>query len=97
MTFETLANQLHNERISNLVNRHKERVLLGEDIYTNFCVWCNGFATKNDKTNPNAFGYFLKQEKITLNDTQRRHLLSKYFGYKVKYNNETKQWEISKQ
>ena len=96
MTFEILANQLHNERINNLNHNYKMRVLLGEDIYTNFCVWCNGYAKKSDKTNPNAFGYFIKQENITLTEHQRRHLLSKYFGYKVNYNNETKQWEICK-
>ena len=97
MTFETLATQLHNEKIANLLYNHKMRVLLGEDIYTNFCVWCNGYAKKSDKTNPKAFAHYLKQEKITLNDTQRKHLYQTYFGYKVNYNNETKQWEISKQ
>jgi hypothetical protein len=96
MTFEALATQLHNERIANLLYNNKMRVLLGEDIYTNFCVWCNGFAKKSDKTNPNAFGYFIKQENITLTELQRRHLLSKYFGYKVEYNNEKNVWEITK-
>ena len=96
MSFESLANRMHNERTNNLVNRHKERVLLGEDVYTAFCVWCNGFAKKSDKTNPNAFGYYIKQEGITLTELQRRHLLSKYFGYKVEYNNEKNIWEITK-
>ena len=83
MTFEALANQLHNEKIANLLYNHKMRVLLGEDIYTNFCVWCNGYAKQIDKKNAKKFAYYLKKENISLNDTQRKHLATKYFGYKL--------------
>lgn len=96
MTFESLANQLHNERISNLVNRHKERVLLGEDIYTNFCVWCNGYAKQTDKTNANIFAQWLKNNNITLTFWQRKNIAENHFGWEFTWKEDIKDWEIKK-
>ena len=96
MNFEQIANQMHNERIENLNHNYKMRELLGETIYTNFCVWCNGYGEEKDKKNVKKFAKYLKQEKITLTEKQRLHLYKEKFGYKVNYNYDTKLWEITK-
>ncbi len=76
------------------ITEEKER--LGEYIYTMYCAECNAENRKTNKTNPSFFGKYLKQNRISLTELQRRHLLEKYFGFEFEYDDEKQVWKIKK-
>lgn len=84
MEFDILANKIHNERISNIQKGWKERELLGDNIYLSYCIWCNGYATREDKKNAKKFATWLKSEGIQLTQAQRNHIAKTYFGFSKK-------------
>ena len=89
-----MIKETHDERVANESRTRMLNNLKGENIYGLFCLWCNAFRNGEGKTNPNEFALFLKTENIGITPTQRRYLAEKYFGYKFKYNYETKKWDI---
>lgn len=79
--FEILIKELHNERIRAEKSRQKANAECGEDIYINFCCWCNGQSSA-DRTSCEDFKQFLKEENIKLKRHKRYYLAKKYFNYK---------------
>lgn len=70
----------------------------GEDIYTDFCLWCNcqdGDVEKL-KTNAQVFAKWIKSRNITLTDYQRRCIAENHFGWQFTWNSEKNEWEGKK-
>lgn len=68
----------------------------GDNIYTDFKVWCNSQGLSHLKTNEGAFSDWLKQNNIVLTDYQRRYIAENYFGYTVTWNYENNRWEFKR-
>lgn len=96
MDFDEEARLAHKERVLQEYNEREYKELFGENIYTNYCLWCNAFADNRAKISARKFGEYVKENKIELTDRQRVHIAEKYFGIKMQYNYETEKWEIVK-
>lgn len=94
--FYQLAREINAERCKERTEQYEERELNGENIYTNFSLWCSVYSPKG-RESPKVFAEYLKCEKVALTFVQRKHLAEKYFGYKFTYNHENQEWEIKKQ
>lgn len=95
-TFEEQLRIEHNSRIQReSLERHCKQVR-GENIYINFCVWCNCYAENETKTSVPAFKKWLKEQGIELTPYQSRYLLEHKFGYNVWYDNKEKDWRCEK-
>lgn len=77
-------------------HERQRKMLLGDYIYADYCLWCNAFNKGKGKDDVNLFAKFLRQEKIELNFWQRKHLAESYFGYKYEFNHDKDDWEIRK-
>lgn len=95
-SFESLIMQENQERVERQVWERRISQNTGEDIYTDFCIYCNSKGNPLLRNSANAFGFYLKNECITLTEMQRRYIAEKYFGYKFNFIFEKKKWEISK-
>lgn len=96
-TFESIARELHDERVKRERWEYQQRELTGENTYTWFCCWCNCFKDGAEmKKSAEKFGEFLKQEGIELNFWQKKTIAEKYFGYKYEYDYGKSKWNISK-
>lgn len=87
----TILSKERNERDRQFI---KGRILRGEHIYTDFCLWCLAFDHRGEETNVFTFDNFLKEESITLTFWQRKHLMEKYFGFKYNYDAKKNKWTI---
>lgn len=96
MTFKQELEVANKERLKEEKNKAFRRKINGEKIYTQYCVWCNGYANEKSKTNENEFKEWLKKERYELTFWEEKHLREKYFGYKYTYNHEKQKWEIEK-
>ena len=97
-TFEEqiiIENRSRNEKWA--WERHLREVR-GEDIYTDFCVWCNcqGDTDYKLRNNERAFAEWLKQENRTLTEYQRRWIAENHFGWQFTWNEEKNEWESRK-
>lgn len=92
--FYELARQIHSERKAREYDNYREKEVKGEFIYGDFKRWCiiNG----KDNKNANHFAEFLKSESVTLTPLQRRHIASKYFGYKFEYDCINDKWVVAR-
>lgn len=95
--FDTLIRQIRQERCREEYWQSVCNKVSGEDIYTMYKCWCNGWRNGQDKTNAKVFGEYLKEKGIELTFWQRKHLAEKYFGYKYVYDYKKKNWEIIKE
>ena len=75
---------------------NRKREINGENIYTDFCVYCNCYLDNESKTDTKQFDKWLKQENRFINFWQLKYLREKYFGYKYTYIHENQKWEIIK-
>lgn len=78
---EILVRQMASERNMAEICRKKANVECGEDVYINFCCWCNG-QSNAERTNCEDFKRFLAEENIKLERHKRYYLAKKYFNYK---------------
>ena len=74
----------------------QRKILLGDYIYSDYCLWCNAFNKGKGKNDAKLFAKFLRQEEIELNFWQRKHLAETHFEYKYKFNHDKNDWEINK-
>lgn len=74
------------------------REIRGENIYIDFCVWCNCQEDTENKLRNSAsvFANWLKRENITLTNYQRRWIAENHFGWQFTWNEEKKEWESKK-
>jgi hypothetical protein len=97
-TFEEQILIEHNSRIKRESwERHCAEVR-GEDIWVDFCVWCNcqGDTDNKLRKNERAFAEWLKRENRTLTEYQRRWIAENHFGWQFTWNEEKKEWESKK-
>lgn len=92
--FYNIVSEIHTERMAQQAQEWKTQQALGEDIYTMFCVWCNGYRNGNGKDSAKVFGAYLKAQGIELDFCQKKHLAEKYFGYTFEYDGEKQKWNI---
>ncbi len=81
MNWDLESKLAHKERVTEQKLSWEQREVLGENIYTDFCVWCNGYADEKAKTDAKVFARFLKENKVKINERQRQHIAKMYFGY----------------
>ena len=96
MTFEEEIRILQRERQKKETQERQRNENLGENVYTQYCLYCNAYLTEESKTNEEQFMAWLKKKWKMLNFFQLKHLREKYFGYKYTYDNEKQGWEIEK-
>ena len=94
--FNELAKEIHNERVVRNHYDYNKREVNGDNIYLDYCIWCNCSDRVKDKKNMAVFGEWIKREHISLTQKQRQHIAEKHFGVKVVYNYDKNLWEIAK-
>ena len=94
MSFNELATEIHNERQAQRYYDYNQREINGDNIYLDYCIWCNCNNRVCDKKNMTEFGAWLKSEQISLTNYQRKHIAKKHFGAEIEYNYKTNKWEI---
>jgi hypothetical protein len=97
-TFEEqcrIENRCRNEKLA--WERHCAKVR-GEDIWIDFCVWCNCQGDTDGKLRASAseFAKWLKRENRTLTEYQRRWIAENHFGWQFTWNEEKQIWESKK-
>ena len=95
-TFEEQIRQIHTQKIKEERWQRHLKEIRGENIYLQFCIWCNCQGLSDKQENVGLFAKWLKQENITLTEYQRRWLAENHFGWKFTWNEEKKEWESRK-
>lgn len=73
------------------------REIRGENIWVDFCVWCNCQGDDGKlRASARAFAEWLKRENRTLTEYQRRWIAENHFGWQFTWNEEKKEWESRK-
>ena len=90
MDWETEAKYAHEGRIRGQQGEWEKREIMGENIYTDFCVWCNGYADEKAKIDPKVFAKFLKENNVQITERQREYIAINHFGYV--YDIDKKKW-----
>ena len=93
MVLPQMLREENERRLKKQYWERQHRKIRGEDIYSLYCVWCNGFANEKAKTNARVFAKWLKNEKIELTQFQRKWLLENRFGFTLVWNEEKNDWE----
>lgn len=97
MTFEEqirIERQIRNNKWA--YDRHCAEVR-GEDIYTDFCLWCNCQGDDGKlRANEKVFANWLKSRKISLTFWQRKWIAENHFGWQFTWNEEKNEWESRK-
>ena len=93
--FESLINDIHKEKIreERICKNFKDNS--GENIYINFCCWCNGQENAS-RLNEKDFKRFLQEEQIKLTQIQKIYLAKKYFNFTIVYDPINEKWKIVK-
>ena len=93
-------NELGAEEVEKLNKKAEEefrqRILNGESVYLDFCIWCNAYHKGEGKNNPELFGTYLKENNTELNFWQKKHIAEKYFGWIYEWNVFENKWNIKK-
>ena len=95
-TFETIAIQVHNDRVRERHYDHLKKEECGEYIYHSFSLWCGCFEPNKDRNSAKVFAEYLKERNITLTFFQRKYLSEKYFGFKFEWDEEQNKWIIKR-
>lgn len=72
--------------------RQFQRDIRGENIYLEYCLYCNCLGRVDLKKSANYFGKWLYDNKIELTEYQRRYIANTFFGYNFVWDNETQSW-----
>lgn len=86
----------HQDRVDRERQEYETRERNGENIYLDFCIWCNAFKEMKGKNSDTTFAEYLKKENITLSFWQRKHIAEQYFGYQFTFDSNAKKWNICK-
>ena len=95
---EKQLKEMHAEKVKNEHWEHHCREIRGDNIYLDFCLWCNCQGDTDDKlrNNEKVFAEWLKRENCTLTEYQRRWIAENHFGWRFTWNEEKKEWESKK-
>lgn len=85
MTFDEMLKECRNERRKKEFFENNKKVVNGEYIYINFCIWCNSCRNGVGKHDYKVFEEYVKENNIVANWWQRKRIYENHFGFKFLY------------